>query len=560
MIKDLLKILNTKQRLSACLIMLIYIALSFLDFLSIGLVIPLMEIIQGENSKIFNIVNDYIDVNIEKDIYKILFFFFVLVLLKNILFFFATYYQAKFIIKLDNYLQIKIFKNFINKDFIFYSENHSANTLRNLTSEVALFTKSLLSPLLTLVSNVVLILFILSLLLLYDFKSTLIITSAILFIMILLKMLFSKTLKNLGNRRQVISKEFLKIITESFHIVKEIKLLKIQKLFEDNFSKKVAEVYKISIKRTLITSLPKSFYEIIFLLILIFIIIANIENTSNLFTTLGVYAASIFRIIPSANAISSSYNKIKFAHPTLSIIKNELKNEFNKIDEGTTKILFNKKIQFENINFNFKDKKVFSNLNLQINIGDKIGIMGPSGSGKTTLINILMGLIHPESGKIKVDAIDIKNNISCWQNLISYVPQNVMILDESLKLNICLNESESEYDHKRYEIALEKSQLKKLFAKLEFKDETKLGENGSKISQGEKQRIGIARAIYRNSKLLILDESASSLDSKTKDLFFKELKDNFQEMTIVFISHEKKSLEICDTIYTLNNNRIEKIN
>ena len=432
--------------------------------------------------------------------------------------------------------------------------------MRNLTSEVALFSNSFLSPCLTLVSNVILIFFISTLLLIYDVFSTSIIILSVIFIMYLYKLIFSNYLKTLGISRQIFHKDYLKVVGETFNIATEIKLLKIQKFFEENFSFRLQNLYDNGIKKSIISPLPKIFYEIFFLLVLFFIIFINLESNTNLFTTLGVYVASIFRIIPSANAIASAYNKIKFSQATIQVVKDGLQKANNIKDVKLKTLEFKNTIVFEDINFSFEDNLIFSNLNFQIKKGEKIGIMGPSGSGKTTFINILMGLIQPTHGSIKVDGIDITNGIESWQKLISYVPQNVKILDESLKVNITFNNEEKKIDQIRYNDSLNKSQLNKFIENFVLNEETKLGENGSKISQGEKQRIGIARAIYRNSQLLILDESTNFLDDKTKRLFLEEIKDNLRNLTIIFISHDKKSLEFCSKIFNLEDKKLQKIN
>ncbi len=557
MFRDLIEILTFSQKKKAILIIIIYIIISFLDFVSIGLVIPFLELIQNNNHESLNFLQNYFNVN--NNLHLILIIFFSVFFIKNIIVFFTNYYQSSFIIKINHSIQKKLYKDYINKDYIYFSKNHSSKFLRNLTSEVALFSNSFLSPCLTIVSNVILIFFISFLLLIYDFFSTSIVILSVVFVMYLYKLIFSNYLKTLGINRQIFHKEYLKVVAETFNIATEIKLLKIQKFFEKSFSYRLQNLYVNAIKRNIISPLPKIFYEIFFLLVLFFIILINLDNNTNLFTTLGVYVASIFRIIPSANAITSSYNKIKYSQATIQIVKEGLKKVNDMKDIKSKNLSFKNMIEFKDVNFSFDDNLIFSKLNFQIKKGDKIGIMGSSGSGKTTFINILMGLIKPTQGSIKVDGIDIETGVESWQNLLSYVPQNVKILDESLKVNISLNNEENTINQTRYNDSLNKSQLNKFIKKFQFNDEIKLGENGSKISQGEKQRIGIARAIYRNSQLLILDESTNFLDQETKNLFLQEIRDNLKNLTIIFISHDKKSLEFCEQIFNLENNRLQKI-
>tara|TARA_B100001540_G_C15274409_1_gene402969 strand:- start:28 stop:546 length:519 start_codon:yes stop_codon:yes gene_type:complete len=167
-----------------------------------------------------------------------------------------------------------------------------------------------------------------------------------------------------------------------------------------------------------------------------------------------------------------------------------------------------------------------------------------------------MGLIEPKDGEVLVDEKNIKKNQKGWFNLISYVPQNVIVFDESLQFNVALGDLKTDFDKERYDLAIKKAQLVKLLKKLENKSDQNLGENGSKISQGEKQRIGIARAFYRQSKVLILDESTNFLDAETEKDFLNELRDNCGDLTIIFVSHKVSSLEICNKRFILRNKQL----
>ena len=182
--------------------------------------------------------------------------------------------------------------------------------------------------------------------------------------------------------------------------------------------------------------------------------------------------------------------------------------------------------------------------------------MGASGSGKTTLINLIMGLIKPTQGQILVDGKENIFSNDRWLENISYVPQNIVILDDSIKNNITLFDTFKEFDQNEYERVIELTQLSEVEKKFSKRNYSNVGENGSKISFGEKQRIGLARAIYRKSSLLILDEPTNFLDKDTTSLFIETLEKHFQDKTIIFLSHDKSVLRICEKIYKINDGNL----
>ena len=217
----------------------------------------------------------------------------------------------------------------------------------------------------------------------------------------------------------------------------------------------------------------------------------------------------------------------------------------------------------ENISFSYKDRNkknmLFERINLKIKKGEFIGIKGKSGSGKSTLMDIMLGLIKPTKGKIFVDNHEIKKNKILWQNTVSHIPQDIILLDESIKNNIALGEVSSEISKKQLNEAIKKSRLADFIKKLPKKTNTIVGERGSKISGGERQRIGIARALYRNSEVLFLDETTSNLDKLTEIEFLKSINKIKKEKTIILISHSDTALKYCDKIYELKNKKIKKL-
>jgi ABC-type bacteriocin/lantibiotic exporter with double-glycine peptidase domain len=220
---------------------------------------------------------------------------------------------------------------------------------------------------------------------------------------------------------------------------------------------------------------------------------------------------------------------------------------------------FKNHIKFENLSFKYKNtqKFIFKNLNLILKKNSMIGILGPSGSGKTTFVNLITGLIKPCDGKILIDdKQDINNDIFSWQSKIGYVPQSIFLFDGTIEENVSFGSDTENIDQVKLLNAIKLSQLDKFINEQKDGLKTLIGENGAKISGGQIQRIGIARSLYRNNEILILDESTNSLDEETEKKFFKSLINLKGNRTIIIISHNKENLKNCDKIYNIKDQTI----
>jgi ABC-type multidrug transport system fused ATPase/permease subunit len=310
--------------------------------------------------------------------------------------------------------------------------------------------------------------------------------------------------------------------------------------------------------------LPKIFVEIVFifciLLLTFFFKIFNFENIS-LISILGLFAVAAFRTIPSVNRILNAKQTIKFLLPSLNNLKDDLNNEkinAEFINSATSKL--NKKLLFENSidinNVSYKypntNKDVLTNISFSIKKNEYVGIVGQSGSGKSTLLDLIMGLIIPHKGQILIDKVNINTNLISWQNRVGYVPQSVFLIDDSIKNNITFGYNSESVDSNQLIDVCKKAQIYDFINSLDKKFETNVGEKGIKLSGGQIQRLGIARALFSNPDIIIFDEATSSLDLKTENEFLEGLELLRGKVTIIFVSHRKLSLKYCNKIIDLD--------
>jgi ABC-type multidrug transport system fused ATPase/permease subunit len=245
-------------------------------------------------------------------------------------------------------------------------------------------------------------------------------------------------------------------------------------------------------------------------------------------------------------------------------------NEFNQLStnqkeskiESTQIIDFKESIELKNLSFFYdKGNQILNKINLKIKKGEKIGIIGHSGAGKTTFINIIVGLIKQTSGDIFIDNKLLKNkNLISWKSKIGYVPQDVYLIDDSIKSNIALGIRKDKIDNEKIYYALKQSQLMTFVNSLPKKEDTNVGERGVQLSGGQRQRIGIARALYNNSEILVLDEATSALDQKTELDFIKAVNNIREDKTILIVTHRLSTIENCDKIFKIENGDLKQTN
>ena len=282
-------------------------------------------------------------------------------------------------------------------------------------------------------------------------------------------------------------------------------------------------------------------------------------------TIIGFFVATFIRLTPSAYRIISSLQRIKFTQKILQSLRKNIfffdelvknKQSLKLKEKKNNSIEIKDKIKISNINFSYDpNRNIFSDLNLEIKVGDTIGIFGDSGAGKSTFVNIFTGLLKPEKGKILTNNKDINSNIYFWRKNIGYVPQNIFLIDDTLEKNISLDFSNQSKNLKKLSECLMQSELEKFINNLPNGVNTPVGERGSRISGGQLQRVGIARALYNNPDILIFDESTSALDKETELDILKNIYKFKNKKTMIIITHKKELLKNCDKIYKLENGK-----
>ncbi len=554
--KSVISILSQNEKIRLLFFGSLSIFNTFLELLSITFIINLLFIISGRNIDETFFSNFYEGMLIgESPILVSAILMILVILIKATFQIYFNYNQEKISHDIQKRLSIKLFKNFLYSKYEDYTNQNSSLILRILTRDSVAISNSLINPFISVLNETILIVFITFFIFYYDFTLGLSVYLISIILILTFTLYFNSKVRNLGETFVNSDTQRIKNINESFKSFDFIKLHFKESTFINQYSDFTKKLTESGFKNIFFLKLPKIIYEFFIFLFLFLLIITlyYLNRTDMLISFLSVLAVSIYKIIPSLNKISNSIQAIQFFSAPFSDIVKFIDIKTEKFN--TYRPLSFKTIEYNNIVFGYNEQNIFEGINFKIERGDFIGIHGPSGSGKSTLIKILCGLLSPQSFSLLVDKQKLK--LKELKNLFSYAPQDAAILDENIYRNISFEFDENKIDKNKVEKILNKVDLK-----LRFKDLwlQKLGENGIKISGGQKQRVLIARAIYHEKKILILDESTSNLDSKTEIKILDLLKNINKEMTILFISHKKNSLKNCNKVYEILDGKIIKTN
>ena len=561
---------NTHKRNFIFLLILVLI-LSFLELLGVGLIIPFLMILIDASYQDYSIINKMIILFNLTDEKKLIVFFLIIILIvfliKNILNIFIFHIKNKIFFEFYKDLQNKIMKNYLKMPYKKFIQLNSSKLVNTLNSEIETFVLGVLDPIVIILIETLSISAIFIILIYLEPKGSFFLIIVTMIIFLIFYKFVGSILKKIGEERLDVQNKVQKIVIQCLHGIKDIKIVNAENNFFFNFQNRIETLSKKLTSQKILMDSPRFIIEIfvvIFLVTLSLIILQQGKSFSELLIIVGVFAAAGFRIMPSLNRLVLSMQSLKYTHSVIDLIYNDLVNlktnniERSQLDKYNIEEEF-KEIKFENVSFKYQDdsKYIFKDINLKLSKTDFVGIYGESGVGKSTFVDILSGLLEPTSGQLLVnDKHKITSSFLSTKDLIGYVPQNIYLNDESISSNIAFGEKKEKIDNNLVNYAINNSKLRNFVDELKLKENTLIGERGIKISGGQKQRLGIARALYRKSKILIFDESTSSLDEKTENEFLEIVKNLSQKVLIILISHKPNTLKYCNKIYRITNKSV----
>lgn len=481
---------------------------------------------------------------------------------KNLFMVLSLYLQNKFV----NNWKLAIGKQFMHY-YLFSPYKNSLETspsekIYNLTFLIDQAIEGFIFRIINLVTNISIVVMILALLFMKFLFAAIVTSVFIIFAMFFQSKIFKKKIAEITQKRLKVATESNQKINENIHNIKEIKILCAENYFYEEYAVSQKKLSKIISDNNFYMLMPQYVIEIFVVLALLLlggiVSLQNIYQTSWMIASYAIIAASIFRIAPALNRIQTALNSINTSRDfTKTMILECKKIDFDFVEEKSiVKLDFNDSIKLKNVNFAYKTAPVIKNLDLEIKKGEFIGIIGLSGAGKSTLADILMGLLPVDNGMVFVDGTQLnQNNFNALRKLIGYVPQLIKILDGSFKRNVGYGLPEDKIDNAKVISALKKAQLYDVVEDLGgINANIIIGSAG--LSQGQKQRLAIARVLYKNPEILIFDEATSSLDLETEHEITQMLNTLKGDKTIIAIAHRLSTLKSCDRLIYLKKGEI----
>jgi ABC-type multidrug transport system fused ATPase/permease subunit len=468
----------------------------------------------------------------------------------------------------------KLFNYFVNQEWLFYTKNNSSTLINKISIETGRVSASIIMPLMHMNARIVLCIFIIISIFIYDFFSSLVGLSVFLFSYLILYKNVQSKLYKLGISISNTQSARIKIMNETFGSIKEILLYGRADFFREDYqnqSKKYADAYGMT---QALSSMPKYMIELIAILFLSTLLLAMAFNNNvdlkNILPFLAIFGFAIFKLLPALQQIYLGISSIKSNLSAFENIQNEIeiikKEKYGTLDKEKLyitkrdKLILRKEIILKNISYQYvENRNVLSNINMRINKNTIVGLAGPSGCGKSTLADIIMGLIEPLEGNIFLDGKEISKEKKIkrrWQNSIGYVSQSIYLTDASISENIFFGLDKKNIVPEKMNKCIKMSNLEDLVKELHSGVETIVGEKGIKLSGGQRQRIGIARALYHEMDFLVFDEATSSLDGISEKKIMNSIENLSGKKTILLITHRLSTLRNCDIIYFMNQGKI----
>ena len=568
LIKEILGIISLSgNKLKINLVYLIILG-TILESLSIGLVVPLVVILsKGTTAYTKPVMKVFTGLTGIHSYWVFLTFALTSItlfyLFKTIFLVVVSAKQSKFVFGLEVKISDKLLRTYLDQPYEFHLQKNSAQLTTNIYSEVKQLS-STINQGLNLLSEM-LVLCLLSMILLYF--QPLATLFAVVFLGITIFIFIRSIRSRLGAlaiNRQKNDAARVKTLSNILMNVKDIKLYGRNNTFSANYHENTVQSTNAFMQYAKVQKLPSlwlEFIAVVTLMVLIGVMIFHGNTLLSIVPLLSLFAAAMFRVLPSVTRISSAYQIIKLYTPVVHTVYAELntKQELSSDNtDDTQQLLFKNKIVVENLKFTYQgtQKSLFDNINLTINKGEYVGFIGQSGCGKSTLIDIIIGLLNPQGGSVKVDGINIKGSLRGWQNQIGYVAQTINLIDDTLASNIALGVPSQEINLANLNQAIIDARLENFINELPDGVNTMIGERGVRLSGGQRQRIGIARALYHRPTVLVFDEATSALDTNTEAEIMRSINLLKSKETILFVTHKNSLLKDCDVVYEINNDKV----
>tara|TARA_X000000950_G_scaffold289442_1_gene413526 strand:- start:4293 stop:6065 length:1773 start_codon:yes stop_codon:yes gene_type:complete len=571
--KKLLFLLSFDERKQAALLLLMILIMAFLDMIGVASILPFMAVLTNPSLIETNVILNYMfqfsyifGVENNQQFLFVLGILVFIILVTSLIFrALTTYVQVRFVQMREYSIGKRLVEGYLHQPYSWFLSRNSAELGKNILSDVGQIIGGGINPAMEVIAKGTVVIAITILLIIADPKLALIVAFLLGGSYGIIFYSMRSYVTRIGAKRLKNNQLRFLAISEAFGAAKEVKIDGLEEAYIKRFSAS-AQIYAQSqASMSVVASIPRNFLEMIAfggVILLILYIMAQTGSFNNALPIISLYVFAGYRLMPAMQKIYASFTVLAFVGPTLD----KLTDDFRKLkpieknyDENI--LPFNTKITLKNIKYNYPNasRTALKDISLTIPAKSSVGLVGPTGSGKTTTVDIILGLLEPQEGKLEVDEnIITKQNSRSWQRSVGYVPQHIYLSDDTIASNIAFGFNPKDISQEAIEKASKIANLHEFVVhELPNQYQTIIGERGVRLSGGQRQRIGIARALYNKPKVLILDEATNALDSQTEDAVMDAINNLSKNITIILIAHRLKTVKNCDIIFKFEKGQLK---
>lgn len=572
MVKKLRYVFDRKDKIKLVGLAILMVIGSVLELLAVAVFNPFIEVLMQtssiEDDSFLKLFFTHIHLNgIEQYLVVLSALIAVIYLVKNIYLSFLQNVILSFSYTTRMNLATRLLTTYMNEPYTFHLSKNIAEMQRCLQSDTSQFM-TLISSGLQLTVEMVTCLALAAYLFHTSHSITVVIGVLLLMCIGLFFIISKKVSSRLGRQNEHYNAKLFQWINQSLGGIKELKILQREEYFIDSYKTNYKKLIWGARVNELIAALPKYIVETVAMVGLVFAIIIKLLFGHGALETfipqIAVFAVAAFRLLPSVGRVNAYINSIMYNKASLDMIYDDLKEiDSEPVQEiewqgKKEKWIFTKGVAVEHVSYHYPDSdvEVLHDISLEIPKGKTVALIGPSGAGKTTLADIILGLLPPVSGVVRMDQHNVYENLRSWREKLGYIPQSIYLSDDTIRNNVAFGIYEAQIDDNAIWKALEKAQLKEFVQGLEKGLDTCVGDRGVRLSGGQRQRIGIARALYHDPEILVLDEATSALDSSTEQAVMESIESLQGLKTMIIIAHRLTTIKNADLVYEVSGGNV----
>lgn len=579
--KKMMVLLDARQKRIMVLQLVLMLIGAVLETAGISMVVPVMQVVLEEDAVskhgYLQVLCDVFHISRDNTTAVMVFVMTALILmfvLKNVFLFFQQKSQLKFVYTNQFATSRRMMINFMQRPYEYYLNADTSVIQRSITSDVNNMYGLILAMLQLFSEGVIFVGLVAVVAFISGIKMTAIVAAILLIVLLVIMKVLKPVMKKAGTENQDYYSGLYKWIDQSVMGIKEIKIANKESYFINEYSK-CGNGYVSAVQRyNLYNATPRLLIETVAvagMIVYMMLQLLNGAQASTLITQLSALAVVAVRLVPCANRINNHLTSISYFEPFFMGVSDHLQEDIR--DESVSydaetysrksevvKLTIRNRIELKNIVYKYPNTEtlIFDHADMEIPVGQSVGIVGTTGAGKSTVVDILLGLLKLQEGQILADGVEVREHYQSWLKNVGYIPQNIFMIDDTIRKNVAFGYAEEDIDDEKVWAALKEAQLDEFVRGLPEGLDTGIGERGIRISGGQRQRISIARALFEDPEVLIMDEATSALDNDTEAAIMDSINRLHGRKTLVIIAHRLQTIEKCDMVYRVENGKVTR--